>query len=153
MHDRSFTVNLFQPSGATILTAQATGTIDPSALPSVSIASAMMLASDTVTTSLGFVISLSAPSPQTVTVAYATADGTATAGVDYVSSSGSVTFPSGAVSQTVMVQLKPASQFSLARTFTVSLSDASAPASAAARPPAQSSTRTHPPTSRLVTRR
>src|SRR5437667_362149 len=37
--------------------------------------------------------SMSAASAQTVTVNYATANGTATAGTDYVSSSGTLTFP------------------------------------------------------------
>src|SRR5262249_54574151 len=50
-----------------------------------------------------FVVSLSAPLPGPVTLDYATADGSATAGQDYVAASGSLTFAPGVTSQTVPV--------------------------------------------------
>ena len=46
---------------------------------------------------------LSAPSSQTVTVHWATADGTATAGSDYTGGSGTLTFAPGDVSETISV--------------------------------------------------
>jgi hypothetical protein len=50
-----------------------------------------------------FTVSLSASSSQTVTVDYATADGTATAGSDYVASSNTLSFPAGTITQTISV--------------------------------------------------
>ena len=56
------------------------------------------------TTTLGFTVSLSAVSGQTVTVDYATANGTATtADGDYVAASGTLTFAPGVTTQPVTV--------------------------------------------------
>ena len=55
------------------------------------------------TTSFTFTVHLSAPSPQTVTVAYATADGTATAGSDYQARSGTLTFAPGVTNQNISI--------------------------------------------------
>ena len=50
-------------------------------------------------------MTLSAPSAKTVTVAYATSDGTATAPGDYTPASGTLTFTPGQTSQTFMVSV------------------------------------------------
>lgn len=55
------------------------------------------------TTAATFTVSLSAASSQSVSVHYATANGTAIAGSDYQSASGMLTFASGSTSQTVTV--------------------------------------------------
>jgi Tol biopolymer transport system component len=52
---------------------------------------------------LRFTVSLSAPSPAAVTVDYATSDETATAGVDYLSTSGTLTFAAGDTVKTIEV--------------------------------------------------
>src|SRR5260370_7177829 len=52
-----------------------------------------------------FTVSLSAPSTQPVTVTYATADGTATQGQDYVATSGTLTFTPGQTQQTITVSV------------------------------------------------
>jgi subtilisin family serine protease len=52
-----------------------------------------------------FTVTLSAPSNETVTVAYATAASTATAGSDYASTSGTLTFGPGEVSKDVTVSV------------------------------------------------
>jgi aryl-phospho-beta-D-glucosidase BglC (GH1 family) len=57
------------------------------------------------TTTATFTISLSAPSGKPVTVNYATANGSATAGSDYQSASGSVTFAPGETTKTVTVTI------------------------------------------------
>jgi aryl-phospho-beta-D-glucosidase BglC (GH1 family) len=57
------------------------------------------------TTQATFVLQLSAASSTPVTVRYATADGTATAGSDYVATSGTVTIPAGQTTATVTVTL------------------------------------------------
>jgi hypothetical protein len=53
------------------------------------------------TTPLTFTVSLSAVSGQTVTVQYATQNGTATAGSDYQAVTGTATIPAGSTSTTV----------------------------------------------------
>ena len=50
-----------------------------------------------------FSVSLSASSPQTITLAYATSNGTATAGSDYASTSGTLTIAAGQTSGTIAV--------------------------------------------------
>jgi len=55
------------------------------------------------TTNAVLTVSLSAATAQTVTVNYATANGTATAGTDYVSTNGTLTFLPGQTSQTITV--------------------------------------------------
>src|SRR5882672_3041827 len=50
-------------------------------------------------------VALSIPSANPVTVQYATTDGTALQGTDYLASAGSVTFPAGTTSQTVVVPI------------------------------------------------
>ncbi len=53
--------------------------------------------------SVGFEVSLSSAATDTVTVDYATADGTATAGADYTATSGTLTFAAGEKTKTVSV--------------------------------------------------
>ena len=57
------------------------------------------------TASATFTVSLSAASTETVVVSFATANGTAAAGSDYVAASGTLTFAPGETSQTVTVQV------------------------------------------------
>jgi hypothetical protein len=52
-----------------------------------------------------FAVSLSGPSSQKVAVDYTTVDGTATAGQDYVTKSGTVNIPAGVTSASVQVQV------------------------------------------------
>ncbi|MDB5900935.1 MAG: thrombospondin, partial [Ramlibacter sp.] len=70
-----------------------------------------------------FTVTLSAASGQTVTVGYGTANGTATAGSDFASTSGTLTFNPGVVSQTVTVNIIDDTLFEGAtgETFTVGL--------------------------------
>jgi hypothetical protein len=56
-------------------------------------------------TAMTFVVSLSQPATGTVTVHYATADGTAVAGSDYIAASGTVTFTPPQTSKQVTVQV------------------------------------------------
>src|SRR6185312_12890983 len=74
--------------------------------------------------SADFTVTLDAPSNDTVTVDYATRDGTAKAGVDYTSMQGTLTFAPGETSQMIHVPVlnNPASAASPA--FYVALSNA-----------------------------
>ncbi|MBI2826467.1 MAG: hypothetical protein HYX69_17455 [Planctomycetia bacterium] len=105
--NETFFVNLDTPTAATIADGQATGTIqndDP--VPGVSIADASVLeGTGASTTTMTFNVALSAPSGQIVTVQFQTAPGTATAGTDYQSNTGTVTFQPGETSKPVTVDI------------------------------------------------
>lgn len=70
-----------------------------------------------------FTVTLAAPSTQTVTVQYATMNGTATAGTDYTASSGTVTFAPGEMSKTIAVVVKSDSLTESTEDFHVMLSN------------------------------
>ncbi len=75
-----------------------------------------------------FTATLSQAAAQPVTVGYATVDGTAHAGTDYTASSGTLTFPAGATSETFAVSILPETSVKPNLTFQV---DLSAPSGAA----------------------
>lgn len=66
-----------------------------------------------------FTVQLSSPSSQVVTVDYATADGTAIAGTDYVMQAGTVSFAAGETSRTISVAVQGDTQFELDEMFFV----------------------------------
>ena len=74
---------------------------------------------------LAFSVTLSHPSSRTVTVSYATADGTATAGSDYTAASGTVTFNPGDTSEAVQVTVLTDSDEEGDETLALTLSNAS----------------------------
>jgi aryl-phospho-beta-D-glucosidase BglC (GH1 family) len=86
-----------------------------STLPSASVASTALAT---------FTVTLGAPSTQAVTVAYATADGTATQGMDYVATSGTLTFAPGQTQMTVTVPILADSTNTTDETFFVVLQNA-----------------------------
>jgi Calx-beta domain-containing protein len=79
---------------------------------------------DAGTAACAFVVSLSGPLPDPATVDYATADGTATAGTDYVATSGTVTFAPGTTTQTVAVAIVGDATAEAEETFSLALSAA-----------------------------
>ena len=74
---------------------------------------------------LVFTATLSHASSRTVTVAYATSDGTAVAGSDYTAASGALTFNAGDTSQTVQVTVLTDSEDEGQETLTLTLSNPS----------------------------
>ena len=75
------------------------GTItDDDASPTISVNDATENAGEVI-----FTVSLSAASGKSITVDYATADGTSTAGVDYTAKTGTLTFAAGETTKTVTV--------------------------------------------------
>jgi hypothetical protein len=71
--------------------------------PAISVDSVSLLEGNSGQKLATFTVKLSATSAKTVTVNYATANGTATAGSDYLAKSGALTFIPGVTSQTVSV--------------------------------------------------
>jgi hypothetical protein len=69
-----------------------------------------------------FVVTLAAPSTQTVTVQYATSNGTAAAGLDYISVAGILTFAPGETQKIITVPVKSDFLVESNETFTVLLS-------------------------------
>ena len=72
-----------------------------------------------------FVVTLAAPSTQTVTVQYATSNDTATAGLDYISVAGTVTFAPGETQKIITVPVKSDSLVENNETFHIMLSNPS----------------------------
>src|SRR6185503_3618974 len=102
--NETFVVNLTAPINATITDAQGQGTItNDDAIPTLSIADVTVTEGNTGTVNAVFTVTLSAASGQTVTFDFATQDGTALAGSDYVAVSGSRTINPGATSVTITV--------------------------------------------------
>ncbi len=102
----TFYVNLSNPANATIADNQGQGTItDDDPPPSISINDVTVNEGNAPQGGVNavFTVTLSAASGQVVTVDYATADGTATAGGDYVAGAGTVNFPAGTITQTITV--------------------------------------------------
>ena len=75
--------------------------------------------------SISFTVTLDKAATETVTVDYATSDGTADAGDDYTSTSGTLTFDAGETSKTVSVSIADDTEDESDETFTVTLSNAS----------------------------
>ncbi|WEK46398.1 MAG: Calx-beta domain-containing protein [Candidatus Andeanibacterium colombiense] len=116
----TMTVTLSGASGgAAIASATGTGTItDNDTPPSISVSDATA----TEGSNLSFTVTLSAVSGNTVTVAYASADGTANAGTDYTAASGTLSFAPGEISKTVAVTTTTDSYVESAESMSLGLS-------------------------------
>ena len=105
--NETFSVTLSSPTNAVLGTATGTGTIltDDTApgLPSLALDNVSVTEGQSGTTVATFTVTLSPTSTQTVTVNYATADGTATADSDYVAKSGTLTFAAGVSTRPISV--------------------------------------------------
>ena len=118
-----FTVQLRDPSGATVADGTATGTItDDDEPPGLSINDALAVREGE---SAEFVVQLSASSDKLVTVAYETRDGTAAAGSDYTSTSGTLRFAAGETNKTIAVPTLEDATAEETEGFTVQLRDPS----------------------------
>ena len=120
--DETFGLVLSDPDGATPGTARGTGSIrdDDEPAPTMDVADAAGVEGGTA----DFVVDLDKPSGQTVTVAYATADGTAAADGDYVAADGVLTLAPGRLSGTIEVTLVDDAVDEPNETFTLTLSAA-----------------------------
>jgi CSLREA domain-containing protein len=118
----TFQVNLSNAGGATIADAQAIGTITDDDDPTISIANATVPEGDAGTATASFTVTLSTSSPDTVTVDWATADGTATSPSDYQADDDTLTFTPGQTSKTIPVTVNGDTVDEENEAFQVSLS-------------------------------
>ena len=117
--DEAFTVILSNPNGAALANATALGTITDDDVPTLAVADATAVEGE----AARFAVTLSPPSDQTVTVSYRTADGTAAAGLDYDTVSGTLTFAPRTARQVIAVQTREDGIHELDEAFTVILSN------------------------------
>lgn len=104
--NETFFVNLTGANNATVADDQAVGTIindDGLGTPSITISDPTVTEGNAGTANLSYVVTLSSPSASSVSVNYQTADGSATAGSDYVNASGTLTIAPGNATGTIVV--------------------------------------------------
>lgn len=124
--NETFEVVLSGPVGTVILDDRATGTIiDNDPLPTISIQGNSATEGNAGTTPLTYTVTLTNPSSTAVTVQYTTVAGTATAGIDFQSASGPVTFSPGQVQQSIIVNILGDVRDEFDETVLVTLSNAS----------------------------
>ena len=125
--DKTFTVTLSNPTPAATTgidpaAGVGTGTIlDAAPEPSASIDDAFVIADPAGTTAAVFTVTLSGPSDFVTGVPFATADGTARAGVNYTATAGVLDFPAGVTSETILVPVRTGTDVEPNRTFFVNL--------------------------------
>lgn len=125
-NDETFSVNLSNPQNAQIADSIGTGTItNNDAAPSLSIGDVTVTEGDSGTQSAVFTVTQSFATGAPTTVQFATSNGTAAAGSDYVATSGSLTIGAGATSQTLSVTVNGDLSYEPNETFTVTLSNPS----------------------------
>ena len=93
--------------------------------PALSIGDASVIEGDSGNTTLQFTVTATVPVGATATsasVSFATSDGSATAGVDYVSASGTLSFPAGTTAATIDIDVIGDVVIETDETFTVTLS-------------------------------
>lgn len=121
--NETYTIQLSGAANAIIVDSQGLGTIsndDP--LPSVSIVSRNITERNSMTQAEALQVTLSTASGLPVSIDYATADGTATAGSDYVATSGTLVIPAGTTTSNISVGVTGDTAIESDETFTVTLS-------------------------------
>jgi hypothetical protein len=121
--NESFAVNLSAPVGAGVADAVGVGTISDDDTPRISIANASVTEGNFGTANAVFGVTLSAQNGQTVTVCYATADGSATAPDDYVATAGTLTFDLGQTVKQIVVPVVGDTAIEIPETFSLNLAD------------------------------
>jgi len=102
--DEAFALSLTNASHASIAVGQATGTVqDNDPEPSITISDVTVTEGDTAQVLATFDVTLSAASDRSITVDFATCDGTTTSGLDDQSTTGTLTFETGSTQRTIQV--------------------------------------------------
>lgn len=125
--NETFTVTLSNPGSATLGLASAMVTInDDDPTPSIAINSPSQPEGNSGTSNMTFTVTLSNASSSTITVDFTTANGTAIAGSDYMTTGGTLTFNPGVTSQQINVPIIGDTTAEPDETFFVNLGNASA---------------------------
>jgi hypothetical protein len=120
--NEAFFLNLSAAVNAVLADSVAVGTItNDDGAPSLSIDDVTVTEGNAGTVNAVFTVSLSAPSASPVQVLFATADGTATAGLDYAAAADTVDFPALSVSQPVTIVVNGDVLDEIDETYTVRL--------------------------------
>jgi len=122
--DEFFKLLLHTPVNADLLDGEGVGTIvDDDGFSALSITDEMLLEGDSGTTAMGFDVTLSPVSLLTVTVQFATLNGTAMAGDDFVDTNGQLVFAPGETTKRITVTINGDTiDEGVAETFTMQLS-------------------------------
>ncbi len=123
--DEIFSIDISNPTNATIGDPQGTGTIqNDDALPDISISDVNLIEGDSGGVTAAFTVTLSTPSQTQVSVDYSTSDGIATTtDGDYLAASGTVFFAPGVVSQPISVTVSGDTKFELDESFLVNITN------------------------------
>jgi hypothetical protein len=105
--------------------ATASGTILDNDAPALTIGNGSVVEGNTGTTTVTLTVTLSNAATYGITVGYATTAGTATAGTDFASASGTLTFAAGVTSQTITLTIYGDKVKEANETFTVRLASPS----------------------------
>ncbi len=123
-NDETFAVALSNPVNVTIARTNAVGTIVNDDPLTMVVDDTGVIEGDSGSTNVLFTVRLSGPTNQSVTVGFATSNGTATAGAEYVATNGTLAFPAGVTTQTVAVAVFGDLLNEAAETFFLHLSNA-----------------------------
>jgi hypothetical protein len=116
-----FTLALSNPFNASLSAASAKGTVvDADPLPILTLSAPLVSERDSTAT---FTLNLDRPASGSVSLDFATRDGTALAGADYLAKNGSLSFAPGETAKTVVVTLANDGAFEPAETFDLVLSN------------------------------
>ena len=122
--DETFLVILANPSSGTLFKHQGVGAIlDDDPRPTLTINDVTVTEGDSGVTNAIFTVFLEGPTTLTAAVNYATANGTAMAGSDYIAASGSLTFSPGITRQFITIQILGDTIPESNETFLVNLSN------------------------------
>jgi CSLREA domain-containing protein len=129
IHEPNETINLSlsNPTGGATLgspSAAVLTIVDDDSVPSLSVTDTSLVEGNSGTINATFTATLSAASSQSISVNYATAGGTATAGTDYTATSNTLTFAPGETSKTVNVSVIGDTLVEPNETFNFNLSNA-----------------------------
>jgi hypothetical protein len=117
------TVRVTIKAGTQSTTRVATFKVAQLSKPSVTLGDASIVEGNTGTTTLSFPVTLSAAAVGMVSVQYATSDGTAAAGSDYTSASGTLSFNAGERAKTISVSVLGDTVVEQDETFTLTLAN------------------------------
>jgi hypothetical protein len=119
----AFSLNLSDPSNATIADGAAQATITDNDTVTITVANGTVIEGNSGTVGAVFSVTLSVQSAQAVSFDYATADGSATDPADYLATSGTLTFDPGQTIKQIIVPVVGDMAIEIAETFSLNLTN------------------------------